>query len=369
MGVFGIHTGGVAFERGATDARGPAAGSRGSRRRPLQLLLAAMVLMVGAIPFLPEQASADPLPVGVNNPPVTGSIISFPARDFVSAEGWDEAIYPAVDVQVLRQNPNDANDFIQIGVAHDVVPSGGIVEVNHPGGACWEGVTPNITAGDIVMLSAKDAIGGAVVVRDATTTADVTITQKATEIAPGVVEVRGRALRAGNAIPADELEMRLIAGSADRFDFNDRRDLRAPRDGTFTINASGDWVAIISGLGQADVDRALAAENRAVWLGANPAAGTEATIFEVGDGVIPGPSPECTNSPLQAAVVAPSRTQIDFPATEITFSSAPEVVTLLNAGAGALADMQVSAINVTGIDSAVIGLEYLRVRGRAVGGH
>ena len=91
---------------------------------------AAMVLVVGAIPFLPEQASADPLPAGVSNPPVTGSIISFPQRDFVSSEGWDETVFPAVDVQVLRQNPNNAADYIQIGVdegAELVVDGGSMV--------------------------------------------------------------------------------------------------------------------------------------------------------------------------------------------------------------------------------------------------
>ncbi len=297
--------------------------------------------------MLPSIAQAvDPLPI--NDPPVTGQIIVFPARDFVSASGW--GLYPLVDVEVFRANPAQPGAMLRIGYSPDVVPQDGLVEVNHPGGACWQTVTPNIIAGDVVRLTGKDATG-VPQVADQTTTANVLITQTVSQIAPGTVEVRGTALQAnGAAIDAAQLEVRLIGSSADRFDFNGRRDLRAPRDGGFAITPAGEWVATFNGLTQGDVDRAIAAENRVVWLGRDPALGTEATIQEVGPLVAPGPAAPCT-APLQGAVAAPNRTLIDFPATDIGTSSAPEIIHLANAGAGQLADLVVSGVSISGDDA------------------
>lgn len=316
-------------------------------------------LIVGGMAVIPS-ASADVEPGGINKPPLTGTIISFPQRDFISAEGW--GTYAAVDVEVWRPNPALAGDFILVGIARDVDPdAAGLVEVNHPGGACWgpvtpgdasTAVTPDIKAGDRIRLSAKNAVGGVVQVMDQTTTANVTITQFVSAISANTVELRGRALQEDGVtpIPLAELEVRLIGSSKDRFSINNRRDLRAPRDGNLAIDAAGNWVATIPGLSAADMARALAAENRVVWLGSNPAAGTEATIFEAGDAVAPGPQAPCT-APLQGAIAAANRASIDFPATTVATTSAPETVRIANAGAGALADLVVDAVTITGVDA------------------
>ncbi|MEK7422403.1 MAG: hypothetical protein AAB131_01050, partial [Actinomycetota bacterium] len=111
-------------------------------------LVVVLALIVAAVPMLPNSAGAEVAPPLANEPPFTGSIISFPARDFISAEGW--GAYPFVDVEVLRANPQSPGTWVQIGIAPDVAPQDGIVEVNHPGGACWTNVTPDIAAGDVV---------------------------------------------------------------------------------------------------------------------------------------------------------------------------------------------------------------------------
>lgn len=311
-------------------------------------LVVVLALIVAAVPMLPNSAGAEVAPPLANEPPFTGSIISFPARDFISAEGW--GAYPFVDVEVLRANPQSPGTWVQIGIASDVAPQDGIVEVNHPGGACWTNVTPDIAAGDVVRLTAKDANRTPVII-DQTTTANVTVTQASYQVDASTVEFRGVALQAGGLpIDADLLEARLIGSSKDRFELNGRRDLRAPRDGSFAIDATGNWVATITGLSTADVSRALAAENRVVWLGSNPAAGTEATIFEVGPTVVPGPQSPCA-APLQAAIAAPDRSSIEFPATDVGTISPPEPIRIGNIGSGAFADLLVSSITVTGADA------------------
>lgn len=314
-------------------------------------------LIVGGMAVVPSTADAVPEPVlGLNKPPLTGQIISFPQRDFVSATGWVGVA--AVDVEVWRPNPALAGDYVLVGVARDVVPdSTGLLEVNHPGGACWgpltpgvpaTAVTPNIKAHDRIRLSAKNAIGGGITVMDQTTTANVVITQFASTISPNTVELRGTALQEnGSPIPLAQLEVRLIGGSKDRFAINNKRDLRAPRDGNLTIDAAGNWVATIPGLSAADMTRALAAENRVIWLGSNPAGGTESTIFEAGDAVAPGPQAPCT-APLQGAVATTSRSSIEFPATTVATTSAPEVINVGNAGVGALVDLHVSSVSFSG---------------------
>ena len=46
-----------------------------------------------------------------------------------------------------------------IGVAHGVVDDTGFLEVNHPGGSCWDLVTPNIAGGDEVTVEFEDGSG------------------------------------------------------------------------------------------------------------------------------------------------------------------------------------------------------------------
>ena len=160
---------------------------------------------------------------------------------------------------------------------------------------------------------------------------------------------------AGLPLPADQVENRLITSSANSFDINGRRVLRSGVDGSLVYDAPGStkWTATYTGLTANDVLRAVGgtsptgtvfvgAESRAHWLGRDPLALTEATIFENGPGVVGGPSAPCTapaETPVAAASFAPASLTLAstkfLPAPAST--SAAQTVTFSNGG-GALAD-------------------------------
>ncbi|GAB2748106.1 hypothetical protein GCM10027039_02200 [Terrabacter koreensis] len=249
-----------------------------------------MVMAAGLGSALPALAA------GVNSPPVLPhSIISFPERDFISADGYTPG-HPVV-VNVLRNGfvvSTATVDPLDDISTPDVVE--GLVEVNHPGGGCWEGVTPNIRPGDVIEILTGPGEG------DSTTTASVIVTQPATKIDATTVQIKGTAVTPGGAqIPVDQLEARVIAPNQ-RFS-NGKRSIRADftgaADGTLAYDtpAGTSWTATfrlpgsIDGL--SDADRAVNAQNesRGMWLGGTPAAGNELTIFEAG--AVGGPSLPC----------------------------------------------------------------------------
>ncbi|HEY1177785.1 MAG TPA: hypothetical protein VGF17_16640, partial [Phytomonospora sp.] len=227
----------------------------------------------------------------------------------------------------------------------------GLVEVNHPGGGCWEGVTPDIRPGDVIRTKAY-APDGSVRTVDQTRTADVTatrvriVTQASSATSrDGVVEITGTAIAPnGRPLPLDQIEQRLVA-NRDAFDANGRRTLRAPGDGTIsydrTDNPLGNkWTATYSGLSSDDVFRAAGgtsltgrafagAESRVLWLGSAPLSGQELTIFEVGLADPPGPVAGLCSGALEtpdsaapsvptgvtATQVAPADVRIDWTAS------------------------------------------------------
>jgi hypothetical protein len=236
-------------------------------------------------------------------------IISFPSRDFVSATGYTNP----VTVEVRR------NGHL-IGISDRITPDatqGGLVEVNHPGGGCWQSSTPDILPGDAVRI-----LDGAAV--DETITANVTATAASGNVAAGTVTVTGTAQTAtGGQIPLAELEQRIVANQQ-AFDKNNKRTLRASSagiDGTlaYTPANSTNWTATYTGLSANDVTRATSAalnnETRILWLG--PAAdGTEQTIFEtapdpIAAGFAGGPTPPCTAPAATTSIVAMSRNVVN----------------------------------------------------------
>jgi len=267
-------------------------------------------------------AAANPAGLGpVNEPPAaTHSIIGFPERDFISADGYTDAA--TVDVQIVRGGNI-------VATATDVVPQGatGLVEVNHPGGGCWAGVTPYLSPGDAVRTVAKDA-AGAVFAIDQTTIANVSA-ERPVQTAAGTVVVHGTAIGAdGKQLPVDQVEQRLVSSSATPFALSGKRTLRAASariDGTLQYDSatSTRWTATYTGLSQADVDLALSVESRGMWLGQNPATTAEATIFENGDQIAGGPGAPCTAPAAPQPKVDVDTSAYDFGSVDAVDQTTP----------------------------------------------
>jgi hypothetical protein len=280
----------------------------------------------------------------VNDPPALPiNIIAFPSRDFISPSGYDAN--DTVSVQVLRRDAN--GNIIVVSSADGIIPVDGFAEVNHPGGACWAGVTPEIRVGDIVRTIAYNpanvTLANPAGIRsiDKTTIAGVTafkpvVIQHDDPNTPewdGLVEVHGTALGSdGLPLPIDQIEQRMIAThGVGLWDFNGRRAMRAAAnsDGTLTYDTVNNpmginWTATYSGLDEADVLRMFDADTRIHWLGRNPLLLNEATIFENADGNPPGPAgPGCTRPLESADVTAPS-----MPSGFTVFQSSANQVTL-----------------------------------------
>lgn len=346
------HVAGMATGRSNRSNRpgGSQGGARpsGARRR-VKMLGVGLLVTLGASVVVTDQyfgsVGAAQFPPNVVEPPLAPTSIGvFSERDFVSIEGLDDTT--SVAVQVWRGNN-------LIGQVDGLSPVGGIVEVNHPGGACWSTVTPDITAGDKVVVVSTDRATGAQLKAEATTTADVRITAAA-HAEGDVVVVRGTATAAnGSALPIDQLEVRIISTSANSFDVNGRRDLRAidaGDDGTLAYDGVGTaWTATFPALSAADVARAVGAESAILWLGQDPAAGVESTHFESPGA--PGPwSPTC-NAPLQGSAVSTDITSIDFPSTPIGSSAPVRSIVLTNSGhdlEGLEADLVIGSIDIAG---------------------
>jgi hypothetical protein len=260
---------------------------RGTNRPFLKT--AAAAALSAALLALPGSASAAVAP--------GHSVTAFPSRDFVSAEGYDVTHTYTVEVQ---HGPLGATVGTVTGVTpveDPATPGLGMIEVNHPGGACWVGFTPDIRPGDIVRIIDEQAAPGTA--PDESTVRNVTA-ERPTNPSPGVIKVKGTAQDASGApLPIGELEQRLVA-AGELFLKNGRRTLRATsvgEDGTLSYDAAGSihWTATYSGLLPADVDRALGAESRGMWLDPGLA---ETTIYENGAEAVAGPSAPCT-APLE----------------------------------------------------------------------
>jgi hypothetical protein len=255
-------------------------------------------------PVAPKPPAPETVPAFTTllaEPAVGHTVIPFPSRDFVSAEGYRPGV-PAT-VNVFR--PDAAGVRTLVGSATVTPGDDGLVEINHPGGGCWIDQTPNLRAGDIVRVTQEAADGS--VVAEETTVANVVARKARATTVSGQVIVTGTASTAGtetapagDRIPLDQLEQRLVNPSL--FAKNGRRTLRAPGDGTLAyVGATGyTWRATYNGMSSGDISKALAAESRILWLGSNPALENQLTIFEIGDAVANGPEPPCTAPPEAA---------------------------------------------------------------------
>jgi hypothetical protein len=314
-----------------------------ARNRPrLAAAITAGALVALAVPTAVVPAFA------VISDPGTHIITVFPERDMVSAEGYTAGDHPTI--QVLRGGA-------VIGTSSVLTPAAGIVEVNHPGGGCWEGTTPDIRPGDVVrVLTAAD-------VGDQTSVGNVIVTQPATKINASTVVMKGTAVATGGGqLPADQLEARVVAANQS-FALNGRRTLRAGapgsgEEGEVVYDGPGltTWTATWTGLtgvgadGVSDADRASStttSESRGMWLGRAAAIGNEVTIFEYA--AIGGPAAPCT-APLAKGPSTPDLTAATdtgrFNTDNITRNTTPGF-----AGAVALPDAASVNLYIDGVAS------------------
>jgi hypothetical protein len=224
------------------------------------------------------------------------NVTVFPERDFISIEGFPEG----TDLQVVVRRGNSATPVV--GTARGIVGRSGLFEINHPGGVCWTGQTPNILPGDwidvfqVVNLSFSAGQTQRVI--------DAKITRTAFEFTTpaGAVQVRvnGSSVDAGGApLPLALVEQRIINP-----DFKDnrssrigRRDIRADTSGgrvenvpggTGALQATsvpGQWQATYTGLNATERQLAIAGQNRAMaWHSTNGNGDRFGmTIFEAGE--------------------------------------------------------------------------------------
>ena len=200
----------------------------------------------------------------------------FPERDFVSIAGFPVN----ADIQVVvRRGTSNAP---VIGTARGLVPRGGIFEVNHPGGVCWTGQTPDIQAGDFVDVFQVVNMGFSYGQQQQVI--DTKITKGAFLTSTGELRVNGVASDAtGAPYPLRLMEQRIINP-----DFNntriDRRDIRADTTGGRVENvpngrgnllrtggtSSSEWRAIYTGLNDIEKSLAVSGQSRAMaWLSTN----------------------------------------------------------------------------------------------------
>ena len=254
-----------------------------------------VVAAAGAL-FALAAGAAD---AAIVNPPANGhGILVFPVRDFVNGTGY--APGQKVEVDVVRNG-------VVIGTSNATADTTGQIQVNHPGGDCWLNVTPDIKPGDVVQILTDPVTP----VGDATTTANVVVTQPATDVAGNVV-VKGTAQdAAGNPLPLGELEQRMVSSSQTPFAVNGRRTLRAPTDGTLSYDAPNSihWTATYTGLSSADIATAVAAESRMMWLGPTPLLVNQTTNYEFGQ--VAGPAAPCTAPLASTAMTSVSRNVVN----------------------------------------------------------
>lgn len=200
----------------------------------------------------------------------------FPERDFVSIEGFPVN----TDLQVVVRRGN--SDKPVIGTARGLVGRSGIFEINHPGGVCWTGQTPDIRPGDMVdvFVVYQEGFNSG----QTQQVIDAKVTKPAFINANGEIRVNGTAIKDGVPLPLRFMEQRIINPDFVNTRLG-RRDIRADTNGGRVDNVPGgagnllrtgdntspEWRAVYTGLNDAEKQIAVAGQSRAMaWLSTNP---------------------------------------------------------------------------------------------------
>jgi Fibronectin type III domain len=189
------------------------------KRSRRALAQAALVgLAAASITVIAGQAAqaADP-PAAPNN------IVVFPQRDFVTIEGYQGRVGQQATVTVTRNGVETSRAVGRVA-AGDVA-----LEINHPGGVCWQGVTPDIKPNDVVRVTFP---GGA---SDSTRTQRPEVTPQADGAGfrkVGAFDLVVEGTR--GTVPLSRIEQRIVNPDMDPTEIG-RRDIRAPsRPGPYT---------------------------------------------------------------------------------------------------------------------------------------
>jgi hypothetical protein len=151
-------------------------------------------------------------------PAAPNNIVVFPQRDFVVLEGYEARVGQQVTVVVQRGGLESGRARGRIGAGDSSL------EINHPGGVCWQGVTPDIKPGDVVRVNFP---GGGF---DSTKTLSPEVTGFAKQGDFGLVVNGARRADASTA----RMEQRIVAPGLNETEVG-RRDVRAPaRPGPYT---------------------------------------------------------------------------------------------------------------------------------------
>ena len=247
----------------------------------------------GGCPPGSNPANAPP-PATAPNPPVPGysttlllnaadlssqsalkDVTVFPERDFVSIGGFAAN----TELQVIVRRGNGTTPVI--GTARGIVGRSGVFEVNHPGGVCWTGQTPDIRPGDMVDVIVVNQ--GSFNSGQTQLVIDAKVTKPAFINANGEIRVNGAATKDGTPLPLRFMEQRIINPDFANTRIG-RRDIRADNaggridnvpGGTGSLLRTGDntsieWRAVYTGLNDAEKQLAIAGQSRAMaWLNTN----------------------------------------------------------------------------------------------------
>lgn len=306
-----------------------------TRRRKATVAVAAAIVVT-----TPAMAAAV-----IDSPPAAPlEVVVFPERDFVVTEGGPGNL--ALNFAIIRNG-------VTIGTASGTTDADGLLEVNHPGGVCWQGVTPNISPGDVLRVTEAANPANGYEVR----TQGVTSPQA--EIVGNNVVVHGIALDdAGNPLPLSRVEQRIVQPEfREPPEPLEKRDIRATTgDGNLVRDnspgaAPGAFIATHSGLTAVQREKAIAGQTRVLGWQRTAANGDRLgiTIFEAGE--VGGPGFGGCPLGRDYAVTAFSRPSIKIGHDGVTVSGtandATDVQVTLVDGAAATTDPS-KAATITG---------------------
>jgi large repetitive protein len=254
-------------------------GRRARRRARGAATTAAAMGLIAAASAFPAAASA----AFVEPPQMPHVPTVFPDRDFVSAEGYGN--HKDMRITVLRNG-------VPIGHATGTTDDEGIIEVNHPGGVCWSGTTPNIIAGDKVVIAEDGApvdTGDAVTVSNVAAAAAIKETDA---LGNSRVIVKGRALNAdGSPMDLGNVEQRVVNPALTDTAVG-KRDVRAVVGEGLSADPAvpGGFIAVYDQWPDDILDLIVAGQTRVLTWQATNADGDRLgiTIHEVGEVGGPG---------------------------------------------------------------------------------